>query len=82
MVAMRAVIEAERALGHKVSMSRRRSVVGMSPPMPAADGEILARHIEVKGRAKRQTTITVSRNEILYGLNQLISSSWLCAGGW
>jgi hypothetical protein len=28
------------------------------------------RHIEVKGRAKGQTTITVSRNEILYGLNQ------------
>jgi hypothetical protein len=29
-----------------------------------------ARHIEVKGRAKGQTTITVSRNEVLYGLNQ------------
>ena len=28
------------------------------------------RHIEVKGRAKGQSTITVSRNEILYGLNQ------------
>ena len=29
-----------------------------------------SRHIEVKGRAKGQTTITVTRNEILYGLNQ------------
>jgi hypothetical protein len=29
-----------------------------------------ARHIEVKGRAQGQTTITVSRNEIIYGLNQ------------
>jgi superfamily II DNA or RNA helicase len=29
-----------------------------------------ARHIEVKGRAKGATTITVSRNEILYALNQ------------
>ncbi|OGR07391.1 MAG: RNA helicase [Deltaproteobacteria bacterium RIFOXYD12_FULL_50_9] len=29
-----------------------------------------ARHIEIKGRAKGQTTITVSRNEVLYGLNQ------------
>ena len=28
------------------------------------------RHIEVKGRAKGQSTITVSRNEIVYGLNQ------------
>ena len=29
-----------------------------------------ARHIEVKGRVKGATTITVTRNEILYGLNQ------------
>jgi hypothetical protein len=29
-----------------------------------------SRHIEVKGRARGQTTITVTRNEILYGLNQ------------
>ena len=29
-----------------------------------------ARHIEVKGRAKGQSTITVTRNEILYALNQ------------
>ncbi len=28
------------------------------------------RHIEVKGRAKGQSTITVSRNEIIYALNQ------------
>ncbi len=28
------------------------------------------RHIEVKGRAKGATTLTVSRNEILYALNQ------------
>ncbi|NLH93348.1 MAG: DUF3883 domain-containing protein [Candidatus Cloacimonetes bacterium] len=28
------------------------------------------RHIEVKGRVKGQSTITVTRNEILYGLNQ------------
>ena len=30
----------------------------------------VARHIEVKGRAKGQSTITVTRNEIIYGLNQ------------
>ena len=29
------------------------------------------RHIEVKGRIKDATTVTVTRNEILYGLNQL-----------
>ncbi|WNB76767.1 DUF3883 domain-containing protein [Methylomonas koyamae] len=35
------------------------------------DGRLAqARHIEVKGRAKGQSTITVSRNEIIYGLNQ------------
>lgn len=28
------------------------------------------RHIEVKGRAKGQNTLTVSRNEIIHGLNQ------------
>ena len=36
-------------------------MVGKLPP---------SRHIEVKGRAKGQTTITVTLNEILYGLNQ------------
>jgi hypothetical protein len=29
-----------------------------------------SRHIEVKGRVKGATTVTVTRNEILYGLNQ------------
>jgi hypothetical protein len=28
------------------------------------------RHIEVKGRSKGQSTITVSRYEIVYGINQ------------
>ncbi len=28
------------------------------------------RHIEVKGRVKGADTVTISRNEILYGLNQ------------
>ena len=36
-----------------------------------SDGRIPpSRHIEVKGRAKGQTTVTVTRNEVLYGLNQ------------
>ncbi len=41
-----------------------------SPP-PAIGGKLPpSRHIEVKGRARGQTTLTVTRNEILYGLNQ------------
>lgn len=35
------------------------------------DGKLpMVRHIEVKGPAKGQSIITVTRNEILYGLNQ------------
>lgn len=71
-VAMQAVIRAEEALGHQVLdvsaqkcgwdvTSQPRAVAGRLPP---------ARHIEVKGRAKGQSTITVTRNEMLYGLNQ------------
>jgi len=38
---------------------------------PAKDGKLpLSRHIEVKGRAKGSSTVTVTKNEVLYGLNQ------------
>lgn len=38
---------------------------------PAKDGQQPeARHIEVKGRVKGATTVTVTRNEILYAFNQ------------
>lgn len=68
-VAMRAVMEAEHALGHGVvDVSAEKCGWDVTAYMPEAGGA--ARHIEVKGRAKGQTTITVSRNEILYGLNQ------------
>ncbi|MBF0340195.1 MAG: DUF3883 domain-containing protein [Magnetococcales bacterium] len=71
-VAMQAVMTVEQALGNEVIdvsaqkcgwdiTSLPKAVAGRLPP---------ARHIEVKGRAKGQTTITVTRNEILYGLNQ------------
>jgi superfamily II DNA or RNA helicase len=71
-IAMGAVMDAERALGHDVIdvsaqkcgwdiTSLPKAIEGSSPP---------SRHIEVKGRAKGQATITVTRNEILYGLNQ------------
>lgn len=42
-----------------------------SYPPAAADGKLPeTRHIEVKGRIKGATTITVTRNEMLYALNQ------------
>jgi len=72
-VAMDAVMEAERALGHQVfdvGAEKCGWDVTARPPR-RSDGSLpLDRHIEVKGRAKGQTTITVSRNEIIYGLNQ------------
>jgi len=42
-----------------------------SRPRPGIDGEVKPdRHMEVKDRSKGQTTIRVSRNEIIYALNQ------------
>jgi hypothetical protein len=69
---MRAVIEAERALGHEViDVSAEKCGWDLTSLPPARDGRLPpSRHIEVKGRAKGQTTITVTRNEILYALNQ------------
>ena len=45
-------------------------MAGISPPLKSDGSLPQDRHIEVKGRSKGQTTITVSRNEILYALNQ------------
>jgi len=70
--AMKAVMDAERGLGHTVkdvSAEKCGWDVTARPPM-VEDRLPDDRHIEVKGRAKGQTTITVSRNEVLYGLNQ------------
>jgi hypothetical protein len=71
-IAMQTVMEAERALGHTViDVSAEKCGWDITSLPPAQDGKLPpARHIEVKGRAKGQTTITVTRNEILYGLNQ------------
>jgi superfamily II DNA or RNA helicase len=40
------------------------------PPADPDDRQPEPRHIEVKGRVKGATTVTVTRNEILYALNQ------------
>jgi SNF2 family DNA or RNA helicase len=71
--AMQAVMDAERAMGNQVfDVSDQKCGWDVTARPPAnPDGSILPdRHIEVKGRAKGQSTITVSRNEIIYGLNQ------------
>lgn len=69
---MQAVMKAEQALGHEVfDVSAEKCGWDITARPPMQDGKIPAdRHIEVKGRAKGADTVTVSRNEILYGLNQ------------
>lgn len=71
-VAMQAVIDVENRLGHTVKdVSAEKCGWDVTAQPPAIDGKLApVRHIEVKGRAKGQSTITVSRNEIVYGLNQ------------
>jgi len=71
-IAMQAVMNAERGLGHDViDVSAQKCGWDVTSIPKALDGRLPpSRHIEVKGRAKGQTTITVTRNEIVYGLNQ------------
>jgi hypothetical protein len=71
-VAMDTVIEAEINLGHQVfDVSAEKCGWDVTARPPMVNGKLVDdRHIEIKGRAKGATTITVSRNEILYGLNQ------------
>jgi hypothetical protein len=70
---MNAVMQTEEELGYKVTdVGAEKCGWDVTSRPPAnTDGSIKPdRHIEVKGRAKGQSTITVSRNEIIYGLNQ------------
>ncbi len=71
-IAMKAVMEIEKGLGHEVfDVSAQKCGWDITSIPPATDGKLPpSLHIEVKGRAKGQSTITVTRNEILYGLNQ------------
>ena len=71
-IALEAVMAVEMKLGHQVfDVSAEQCGWDITARPPKQDGRLLAdRHIEVKGRAKGQTTVTVSRNEILCGLNQ------------
>lgn len=71
-IAMEAVLMAERRMGHSTfDVSAEKCGWDITSIPAPADGHLSqVRHIEVKGRAKGESTITITRNEILYGLNQ------------
>ena len=71
-MAMQTVMDVERGWGHEVfDVSAYKCGWDITSIPPAQDGRLpTSRHIEVKGRSKGQNTITVTRNEIIYGLNQ------------
>ena len=68
-VAMDAVIAVEKSMGNKVfDVSAEKCGWDVTSRRPLVNGKMVEdRHIEVKGRSKGQTTITVSRNEIIMG---------------
>ena len=71
-LAMEAVRRAEEAAGcHVHDVSAAKCGWDLTSHPPAIDGrQPEARHIEVKGRIQGATTLTVTRNEILYAFNQ------------
>ncbi len=71
-IAMDAVQKAEEAMGNRVvDVSEQKCGWDMTSYPLMLDRKLLPeRHIEIKGRAKGADTVTVTRNEILYALNQ------------
>lgn len=71
-LAMDAVRRAEEARGCRVvDVSAQKCGWDLTSYPPALDGkQPEARHIEVKGRIKGAGTVTITRNEMLYALNQ------------
>ncbi len=71
-LAMQAVIDAERAMGYETKdVSHEKCGWDITSLPPMKEGCLSEpRHIEVKGRAKGQTTIAVTKNEIITALNQ------------
>ena len=70
---MKAVMDIERKLGYNpIDVSARKCGYDVESEIPKEmqTGEGCLRFIEVKGRAKGATTVTVSKNEILTGLNK------------
>ena len=71
-LAMDAVRRVEEARGCRVvDVSAQKCGWDLTAYPPAADGKQPdARHIEVKGRVQGAGTVTITRNEMLYALNQ------------
>ena len=71
-LAMDAVRRVEEARGcHVVDVSAQKCGWDLTSYPPSLDGKQPAtRHIEVKGRVKGASTVTITRNEMLYALNQ------------
>jgi len=71
-LAMDAVRRVEEALGCRVvDVSDQKCGWDLTSYPPAQEGKQPdARHIEVKGRVKGASTVTITRNEMLYALNQ------------
>jgi superfamily II DNA or RNA helicase len=72
LLAMDAVRQAEESRGCRVvDVSAQKCGWDITYYPPATNGKQPdARHIEVKGRVKSANTVTVTRNEMLYALNQ------------
>ena len=71
-LAMQAVVEKERSFGYTVTDVSAENCGWDITSRPTPKGDIVPddRHIEVKGRVKDATTITVSSNEVKTSLNQ------------
>lgn len=71
-LAMNKVCEAEEARGYRVvDVSSAKCGWDLTSYPPAIDGvQPDPRHIEVKGRVKGASTVTLTRNEMLYAFNQ------------
>ena len=66
---MEAVMEAERAPGLRAH-GRERPRISATTSNPSIPGTGLLRFIEVKGRVAGRKTVTITKNEILTGLNK------------
>jgi len=71
-LAMDAVRRDEEARGHRVvDVSAQKCGWDLTSYVPSVDGKMPeARHIEVKGRVKGASTVTVTKNEIFASWNQ------------
>ena len=71
-LAMNAVRRVEEARGCRVvDVSAQKCGWDITSYLPSNDGkQSVTRHIEVKGRVKGAATVTITRNEMLYALNQ------------